>query len=119
MANYLNRVGVVKRPDGGISITRFAVEDMKKYNFTDEDGFMTWYMNRIFPGVPFQVISENDIPKNPDGQWDKNQRNEWSLIAGKVQVDPVKVAVKQAKEAQKQAVLNKLGLTKDEFEKLK
>lgn len=114
MNTYLNRVAVRQRQDGGISITRFAVSDMEKYNFTDEDLFINWYMNRISPGEPFHVIDESNIPKDANGEWDKSSRAFWSLKDNKVEIDAAKVAKEQEKTAKKNAVLGKLKITEED-----
>lgn len=113
MITYLNRVAVIETPDGKVSITKFSENDMQRYGFTDEDAFMTWYMNRVFPGMAFTVIPETDVPT------DRSQRNHWSLKGLKVQVDPTKVAAHQQKEAQKTALLNKLKISPEEAKLLK
>lgn len=119
MDEYMSRVAVRERLDGGISITRFGLADMKTYNKSTEDEFIDFYMNFRFPGESFKLILESDIPKDQNGQWDKSQRNEWSLKGDKVEVDPVKVAVRQARQNERQAIFNKMGITEEEFKKLK
>lgn len=113
MSTYLNRVAVIERPDGGISITKFSVDDMQRYGYSDEDAFIAWYMDRINPGTAFTVVPETDVPT------DRSQRNQWSLKGSKVEVDPVKVAAHQQKEAQKNALLNKLKISPEEAKLLK
>lgn len=117
MITYIDRVAVIEK-NGQISITRFAVNDMQKYGYTDEDQFISWYMNRIAPGDVYNVIDESNIPKKQDGGWDKSNRNEWSFKNGKVEVDQEKVAAKESKKATKQAVLSKLKITEEEFKEL-
>lgn len=88
MPTYMSKVAVVEGVGGEISITRFALEDMVSHRITDEATFRNWYMNRVFPNISFIIIDEADIPKRPDGQWDKSKRNKWRLNAqGKVFAD--------------------------------
>lgn len=112
MITYLNRVAV---HDVTNSITRFSKPDMEYYGFTNEDDFIAWYMNLRFQGVSFTLISESDIPLDANGKWDRSERYAWSVKDGKIIIDPVKKAKKQAEENQRQAVFNKLGISKDEF----
>src|SRR3990167_8890914 len=111
-ADYLDRAAVWERPDGGISITYFDTRDMLLGE--SEDDFIERMSTKHKPiGAIRTLVQKADIPI------DDSQRNEWSLKNGKVEVDQQKVAAKQAKEAQKQAVFMKLGITEDEFKKLK
>jgi hypothetical protein len=80
MATYLSKVGVVEKADR-ISLTRFAREDMVKYNYSDEDLFIAYYMNKIFPGAEYTVIDDKDVPKK-NGAWDKSERYAWALDKG-------------------------------------
>lgn len=116
--SYLNNVAIRIKQDGGISITRFSVKDVIRYNFQDEGSFISWYMNRIAPGETYQVISEDVIPKNENGKWDKTNRNEWSFINGLVQVDSVKVNKNELKKQEIDAIFAKLPITKLEFKKI-
>lgn len=113
MANYLDKVAVVEDLNG-VSLTYFSADDMQKYGYGDEGEFMAWYMGRISPGSPYTVISSVDIPQT------RTQRDEWSIdkVSKKVIIDPVKVAAKQAKEDEKNAILLKLKITKEELDKL-
>lgn len=105
--SYLTRVGVVERVDG-VSITRFASKDMEKYGYTDEDQFIAWYMNRVFPGVVFSIIGENDIPKDAQGNWDKSERNKWRVKGGKLKVDKTVELPREAKTKIKNSAKAKL-----------
>jgi len=114
MITYLDKVAV-RQTGENISITRFSVNDMQKYGYSDEDLFIAWYMELRFPGEAFTVIDETNIPKDQNGNWDKAQRKEWSLINGKVEVDPVKVKKKNEKLQNRQAVLAKLKISETEL----
>ena len=112
----LDKVAVWERPDGGISITHFGSED-KRANETDDE-FITRHTNRLkldpaFASYTMTIIPSSDIPT------DRANRNEWSLKSGKVIVDPVKVQAKQDAQAEKDAVLAKLKISKEEFDILK
>ena len=114
--SHLNRVAVWERTDGGISITHFDNRDMRQGE--TEDDFITRFTDRlklepVFGSSTMSLISASDIPT------DRSERNEWSFIAGKVKVDPAKVAAKQAKEAERQAIFARIGVTEDEFRKIK
>lgn len=120
MITYLNRVAVIDNGNG-VSITRFSHNDMTKYGYSDEDAFIAWYMNKISPGTSFTVVNESEIPQT-NGQWDKSDREFWKLNGNKVEVDQVKKQAKEAekaqKEADKNAVLAKLKISKEELQKL-
>lgn len=113
MINYLTKIAVRTRQDGGISITRFAIEDMVKYGYVDDEAFIAWYMNRIAPGEPFTIMQEDAVPK------DRSQRGAWSINGDKIEVDPVKLAAAQEKEDAKVAVLGKLGIAKEDIPALR
>jgi len=102
MANYLTRSAVVIRDDGGVSITRLALEDMQKYGYSNEDEFIAWYMNRVSPGKPFSLVPSSDIPT------DRKDRQFWKLDGSKVIPDQAKVAEKEAKEKAKKGRLAEL-----------
>lgn len=95
MANYLSRSAVVTHPDGSISITHFAEEDMVKYEFQDEDAFIQWYMNRVAPGESYDLVQRSEIPT------DRSNRKFWKVNGGKVVEDSVKVAEKKASDKAK------------------
>src|SRR3990167_7750108 len=99
-AEHLDRAEVWERQDGGVSITYFDTRDMLPGE--SEDDFIERMSAKHKPiGATRTLVQKSDIPI------DRSQRNEWSFKNGKVEVDPAKVAVKQAKEAQKQAVFTK------------
>lgn len=88
---YLDRVGVWERQDGGLSITYFHRKDMLPGE--TEDQFIARYTARLKNDVMFgqaklSIVLKANIPVKD------SQRNEWSLKAGKVEVDPVKVQAK-------------------------
>lgn len=114
MANTINKVGVWDEINGVCHITHFNSADMLPGE--TEDDFIARYTARLklsptYAHLNCTLIDKKDIPKT------KENRNEWSLKNGKVEVDPVKVAAKEAKEAERQAVFTKLGVTEDEFNK--
>lgn len=114
LASSLDKSAVWERSDGGISILTFDTRDMKEGE--TEDQFTTRMIAKHqanFGSVAPQFVSKSNIPT------DKTNRNEWSLKNGKVEVDPVKLAAKAAKEAEKEAVLSKLKISKEELEKLR
>lgn len=112
---HLTRVAVWNDPS--CSITYFDTRDMVKYGYAVEDEFIAWYTNRLkqgtMSGFDYTLVESINIPS------DRSQRGEWSLIDGKVKVDPVKVAQKEAKRAEVEAVLGKLKISSVEFDKLK
>ena len=114
---HLNKVIVWQRPDGGVSIT--YLDDRDKL-LGESDGDFTARMSSklqpSFSGVTPTVIEKKDIPNKRDN------RNEWSLKSNKVEVDQAKVKFKEdakkAKDDAREAVLSKLGITKDELSKI-
>lgn len=118
MITYLTKVAVSELPEGRVAITRFSTNDMEKYGFSDEDKFIEFYMTTKRPGMSYTVLSDDVIPKDANGNWDRTNRKEWSLKSGKVQVDQAKVDAKNAEKAKKQAALAKLKITEDELRSL-
>lgn len=112
---HLSRVAVWNDPS--CSITYFDTRDMVKYGYEVEDEFIVWYTDRLkqgtMSGFDYALIESVDVPA------DRSQRGEWSLIDGKVKVDPAKVAQKEAKRAEVEAVLGKLKISSAELDKLK
>jgi len=99
-----------------VSITYFDQRDMTKYGFTDEDAFIVWYTDRLkagqLAGQSYTLINKSDIPADgPD-------RDCWRLNGLKVEVDAAKAAAKQAKKAERDAVLSKLKISEDELAKI-
>lgn len=111
----LEKVAIWQRLDGGVSITYFDQRDMQKYGFTDEDAFIVWQVNRLKPsfGVDPTIATKADIPP------DSPDRDCWEFKGGKVKIDAQKKAAKQAKEAEKDTIFAKLGITADEFRKIR
>lgn len=112
---HLNKKLVWERVDGGISITHLDERD-KLEGETDE-AFITRYterlkLNPLYGSSVLSVIEDKDIPK------DRSERNEWSVKNGKVEVDQVKVKAKKDREDAAKEVLTKLGITKEELEKV-
>ena len=116
---YLSRVGVWERVDGGVSITYFASKDMLPGETEDE--FLTRQTDKLkdddlFKSATLNLILKSDVPV------DRVNRNEWSLKSGKVEVDPIKVQAKAdalaQKELDRQKVLDKLKITKEDLDKL-
>lgn len=110
---HLDKKLVWQRADGGVSITHLDSAD--KLEGETDDEFVARYTDRLKPvfGVDPIVVDKNDLPKNRDN------RNEWSLNGKKIEVDQTKVDAKEAKEAEKQAVLDKIGITAEELGKIK
>ena len=112
---HLNRVAVWNDPS--CSITYFDTRDMVKYGYSNEDDFISWYTGRLklgtMNGFDYVLIDSANIPS------DRAQRGEWSLIGDKVEVDPVKVSQKKAKQDEVANVLGKLKISSAEFDKLK
>ena len=119
MDTHLSKVAVWERSDGGVSITYFDRRDMERYGFVDEDQFIAWYIQRISGnhlGATPSIIDKKDVEE------DSENRDCWSLVEGKVKVDVSKVQEKESailqKEANRQAILDKLGITKEEANEL-
>lgn len=108
---HLNKKIIWERPDGGISITH--LDDRDKLPGESDDDFIARYALKLNISPNKTVVDSSDIPT------DKSQRNEWSLKNKKVEVDQAKVVAKQAKEAEINAIYSKIGLTKEEFEKIR
>ena len=110
---HLNRKAVWDLPT--IHITHFHTDDMLPGETEDE--FIDRYilkmkLNPVYSGLTPELVSDADIPS------DKSQRNEWSLKNGKVEVDQAKVQAKEAKKAEKDAVLAKLKISEEELDHL-
>lgn len=98
----------VDRSDGGVSIIN--------YNEGSKDTLQEVIHDLGFDGRPVKRISASDLPST------REDRKYWTLQGNKVVVDAAKKQVaeaeKAAKEAEKDAVLAKLKISKAEFEKL-
>lgn len=107
---------VWERPDGGVSITHLDVRD--KLSGESDDDFIIRYSEKLklSPQFSSSVLSVVDGDKIPS---DRSNRNEWSLKGGKVEVDPIKVKAKKDKEDEQLAVYSKMGVTKEEFLKIR
>lgn len=106
----LNRVLVWNENNGIPSITHLDSEDMLIGE--SEDDFIIRYSEKLKKNPRFnnfRIIKRINIPSN------KDQRNEWSLMGDKVKVDPVKVQKKQQRVAAREAVLQRLGVTRDQL----
>lgn len=118
---YLNKIAVFDNGAGGVATVHFSEQDMQKYGYSDEDQFISWYMNRIQPGVTYEVTT--DIPRDQNGKIDKSEREHWSLINKKLIVDPIKKQVKldkiAADKSKEDALLAKLKITKEDLEIIK
>jgi len=103
---------VVERPDGGVSIV----------NYVDgsSDSLEDVLRDLGFKGFPILEIDQSDIPKS------KEDRSFWVMnkvpMGSKIKVDSAK---KQAhldalagKETEKLAILEKMGISKAEYEKV-
>lgn len=108
---HLDRVIVWARVDGGVSITHLHSDDMLPGE--PEDDFIPRYIDKIknaphLLGAVVTVVPSAQIPK------DKSQRDQWSVNGGKVEVDSAKVAVREQKKAERDAVLQKINLSESE-----
>lgn len=97
-------------------ITHFHQKDMLEGE--TEDAFIERYTNKlkrspIFSGKNFTVIPAENKPA------DKSDRDYWSLKGDRLEVDSEKIAAKEARKAEKDAIFSKLKITKEEFEKIK
>lgn len=98
----------VDRADGGVSIIN--------YNEGSKDTLQDVIHDLGFDGRPVKRVSASDLPST------REDRKYWTLQGNKVVVDTAKKQVaeaeKAAKEAEKDAVLAKLKISRAEFEKL-
>lgn len=99
---------MVERPDGGVTVIYYvsgskdSIEDViKSYGLS---------------GLPYQKVNASDIPAT------RIDRKYWKKSGNSMGIDTVKrqsdIDAKTAKEAEKDAVLTKLKISKDEFKKL-
>lgn len=111
----LDKVLVWQRLDGGVSVTH--LDDRDKLQNESDDQFIQRYSDKLkqdplLSGSTLNVISSSDVPV------DKTNRKHWSLIGIEVKVDETKVQAEEdfiaQKEADKQIILNRLGITKEE-----
>lgn len=108
---HANDCYVFENPDGSIRVTQ--------YIDGSADSMQDVVREIGAEGLPVTKISCQDIPKN------KQDRKAWRMnpVTKKIVIDPVAKAdadaAKAAKEAAREAVLAKLKITKEEFEKLK
>lgn len=116
----LTRVGVWEHPDTSVSITHFDSRDIRSGE--TEDVFIQRHTDRLkldpnFANATLSIILASDIPV------DRSQRVDWSIKSGKVVVDSIKTAVRQAaKDAatnKKTALLGKLKIDEADFQTLK
>lgn len=96
---------IARKADGGISITHY--DDRDDLNKIIEKHITA------FGGTVLQIV-DGDVEKPAD----RKDRDCWDFNGTKVIVDPIKRAAKQAKLAQRQAVLTKLGISEEELANL-
>lgn len=102
----------VDKPDGSVAIAHY----FQNSNETLED-----FLRGVgLSGLPIRRIQASDIPQDAEGK--KIDREFWKRSGAKVVVDSTKkqdaLDVIAAKEAEREAVLLKLKISKTEFEKL-
>lgn len=111
----IDKVLVWERADGGISVTHLDDRDIRPGE--TQDDFIQRYSDRLklddlFAAATLTVIDSINVPTAEEN------RQHWSLIKGAIQVDPDKVQAASDLLIQKQtaqnAVLQKLGLSKEE-----
>lgn len=99
----------VDRADGGVSII--------SYNESASDTLQDVVRDLGFEGRPIKRISESDIPAS------REDRDSWTVQGKKIVIDTDKKQAREAakaeKEAEKDAVLAKLKISKKEAEALK
>ena len=102
---------LVERPDGGVSIVQYIPGSRKTVQRVLED--------QGLKGFPVRVITPADLPP------DRKDRDywKWDSFSRKVVVDEAKkqndLNAKAQAESERDAVLAKLKITKEEFQKLK
>lgn len=98
----------VERADGGVSIVHYYENSSDTLDKVLKDVGLE--------GRPFRRVQASDLPQT------REDRNFWTLQGGKVVVDAAKKQAAEdaeaAKEAEREAVLEKLKISKEEFEKL-
>jgi|GEM_PF-6367889 len=96
---------ISRQPSGGISITYYDNQD-------DFDAVIQRQVTNV-GNVVIEVV--DGVVEKPDS---KDDRDCWEIINGKVVVDQNKLAAKEAKKAEKQAILAKLKITQEELDNL-
>lgn len=99
------KVKVFKRKDGKVSIIKFNFS-MKNDGESDEDFIervtAVHRQRQLYSGAEEYVLDESDIPS------DRATRDGWNLKNGKIEVDLVKVAEKEAIDKAKSDRLTEL-----------
>lgn len=95
---------IFRRSDGGISITHVSPND----NYED--------IKRKHVPTDATILFEGEGVEIPI---DRTDRDCWDFIDGKVKVNAEKKAAKEAKKNERKAVLQKLGITEEEFNLLR
>lgn len=109
---HLDKVIVWNRPDGGVSVTHLHSDDMLPGE--SEDDFIARFTlklkNNSVLGKSVDILKErSDLP-------DSSRQDEWSVNGDKVEIDPAKTQAKIDKEADRIAIFEKLGVSKEELQ---
>lgn len=104
---------IVEKPDGSIVIVHHNDAAIQTIEETLQENGLS--------GLPVTRIKQSDIPYDPAERVD---RNHWKRgFSKKIEVDSAKrqaaADAKAAKEAEKDAILEKLKISREEFEKIK
>lgn len=113
---HLSKIGAWDDIDGLMHITHFDDRDILPGQTEDEfiaQRILKLKQNPKFKDLNCMVISRSEMPS------DTSSRLQWSLRNGKIIVDPVKVAQRQAFLVQKQAIFSRIGITEEEFKLLR
>ncbi|MBX4189776.1 hypothetical protein KW791_00540 [Candidatus Parcubacteria bacterium] len=110
---HLDRVIVWNRPDGGVSVTHLHSDDMLPGE--SEDDFIARFTLKIKSKNP-ELGKSVELVKQKIDLPDSSKQDEWSVNGDKVEVDPAKTQTKIDKEAEKAAIFQKLGVSKEEFQ---
>lgn len=98
----------VERSDGGVSVIT--------YNQGSKDSLEDILKEQGFEGRPVIEITDDQLPT-------RSERKYWKRSGGQIVVNVTKkqadLDAKASKEAEKDAVLSKLKLSKEEWEKLR
>lgn len=114
---------IYTRPDGGISILTISPQEsvaelIPGIEELSYEEYVNFIKEKDVPedALNIRIVDESEIPT------DRTHRNEWVDKGDKVEPDPVKVQKKVAAQSKleedKEATYYKLGISKEEFEKL-
>ena len=97
---------IARQPNGNVSITYYD----------DRDDFDSIVKKHVTDQGHVHIKTVDGIVDKPS---DRADRDCWDFDGNKVHVHPVKKAEKFAREQARQAVLAKLGITEEEFDKIR